>query len=157
MKKLLLFIFALTTLSACTSSKNAHSTQKKYIPEAFHAVHLGMSKADALKARPNMKLANDSGFRTEYIEEIDDAEVTHAVYYFDDDAPQVLYEIILVYKASEMRDNVAATLLGEPNSENKKEWYFDSKEEFKIHCWAYKNKLIIAGEINGTEWEQPTN
>lgn len=155
MKKFLLLVLIVGTLGACKSSKDTHSTQRKYFPESFKALYLGMTKADAIQARPSMELANDSGFRTEYIESFENTDLTDAVYYFDDAAPHVLYEIILVYKTEESRDKVAAALLGTPNSENSKQWHFDIKEDFRMHCWTYQTKLILTGEIIGTEWEEP--
>jgi hypothetical protein len=157
MKKFLLLALVALTLNACKTSKDVHATQRKHLPEKFQTLFLGMSKADAIAARPEMKFAHDSEFREEYIEDFEDSELTNAVYYFDDDAPHVLYEIIFIYKSEASRDNVAKVLLGEPNSENSQEWYFDSKEDFRMHCWTYKTKLIVTAELKGTEWEEPEN
>ena len=155
MKHLLLFLFVVASLSACKSSKDIHATQRQYFPESFKALYLGMPKADAMKARPNMEFAHDSEFRVEFLEKFENSDLTNAVYYFDDAEPHILYEIILVYKSEEARDKVANALLGTPNSENSQEWYFKTKEDFLMHCWTYKTKLILAGKIRGTEWEEP--
>ncbi len=152
MRNVFFLLLLIVGSTACKSGE--HTTQHKYIPKSLHSLYLGMPKADAIKARPNMKLAKEESFRTAYLEEINDGTFESIVYYFDSDAPNVLYEIIIIYKDETVRDNVANTLFGEPNSENREQWYFKSKENFRIHCWKYKNKLIIVGKIYGTEWEE---
>jgi len=42
-------------------------------------------------------------------------------------------------------------LYGEPNFE--KEWRFDSEEDFEIMVWNFAKKIVIAGRIAGTGWD----
>ncbi|WP_340074439.1 hypothetical protein [Leptobacterium sp. I13] len=112
-----------------------------------------MSKDRALKKRPNAKISNKESFREVYLENINDEEIEYIVYYFDDKAPNVLYEVIINYTSPKYRNTEAAKYLG-PVNYKEKEWLFHSDDGFKINCWTYKNKLIIAGMIKGTEWEE---
>lgn len=150
-----LFLFAMVTtflLSGCSAGKKI--SHQKYFPSAWHNVHFGMAKADFLKAHPNAKMEQDDGFRTVYIETLDSEELEAAVYYFDNDETELFYEIILVYKSEELRDDASKTLLGKPNYENGSAWMNSSKEGFRIHAWTFKTKLIIVGKIDGTEWAE---
>ena len=76
-----------------------------------------------------------------------------ATYYFDNEGSFPLYELIIEYESTAARDAEADRLFGSPNFEET-EWQYDSKEGFLIHAWKFKNKLVIAGKIAGTEWDE---
>ena len=160
MKKILSIALLAVIVTGCGVFNRSATTpgstrpQLKFIPAEFHDLHLGMSLRDALKARPGLQFVEqDYDFRKVYIEEIGRDGIKTAVYYFDDDGDQPLYEIMMIYPSAEERDAVAFKLMGEPNFEDS-EWMHDSQEGFRIHAWTFKEKFIIVGKIEGTEWEE---
>lgn len=152
MNKNIAIAIALLMAVACKSTKTL--TQHKYIPSAFHNVRFDMPMDKALKARPAMKKIEEVDFRTVFLEEIGKDGIKQVVYYFGTEGSQPLYEMIFIYFDEDERDEAAENLLGTPNYENGKEWMYDSGEGFRIHAWKFKTKLIVAGKIKGTEWEE---
>ncbi len=154
MRKLnLLFPVFIFFLAACAITGGGHKIQKKYIPAELKKVYLGMSMADFKKARPNVVFEEDNimNFRVVGAETFENGDITLINYYFDAEGEFPLYEIIISYKDAETRNAVVEKLYGEPNFE--KEWRFDSEEDFEIMVWNFAKKIVIAGRIAGTEWD----
>ena len=51
-----------------------------------------------------------------------------------------------------MRKKAAGSLLGKPNYKEK-EWKIDTGDEYPLYAWTYKNKIIYAIPLKGSEWE----
>ena len=74
--------------------------------------------------------------------------------YIDNDNKQPLYEFILILNPSLNANDIANEHFGLPNEGT--EWRFPPSETnlpYTIAAWTYKNKIIIAATIKGTEWE----
>lgn len=149
-------VFAILYLSAIESPLKL----KKLLPKEINKLEFGMSLDSFVKTRPNaVQQDQNMAFRDVYMEEVKSDNITSIVYYFDMDLPgKPLYEIIVNYKNEAVMELQANLLLGEPNYGGKdgmsKEWKFDIKMEFPVHCWVFKNKVIYAMPLLGTEWNE---
>ncbi|NVK85013.1 MAG: hypothetical protein HWE21_11875 [Cytophagia bacterium] len=137
---------------------------KKLLPKEIKTVTFGTPLDSFLKERPNAKEENQTmDFRHVYIEEINSGNITSAVYYFDADLPgKPLYEIIVNFKDEATMELQANVLLGPSNYSgkdgNSKEWKFDlKKEEYPVHSWTFKNKIVYVMPLSGTEWNTNGN
>lgn len=141
----------------------AHTEQpanlKKLLPKEINKITFGTELNTFLKDRPNAKEENQSmDFRHVYVEEINSGNITAAVYYFDADLPgKPLYEIIVNFKDEATMELQANILLGASNYSGKdgnaKEWKFNlKKEDYPLHSWTFKNKIVYAMPFPGTEW-----
>ena len=157
---LLIFSLALAVIS-CVPKKeitNDNNRINRYFPEILGELVLNMPFEEVIKMRPNIapvNYVNDAfSFRKEYVEEINQDGIQKIIYFFDADAQVPFYEAIIVYENSKKRDADATRLLGQPNSENNTEWIVDSRQNFKVKVWKFENKLVVAGILKGTEWEE---
>lgn len=131
---------------------------KKILPKEINKIEFGVNMKAFLKARPNAKMQDQPHtFRHVFQEEFSSGKITSIVYYFDadiDDNP--LYEIIVNYRDEATMELQANILLGPTNYSGKngqsKEWKFDINEDLPVHCWVFKNKVIYAMPLLGTEW-----
>jgi hypothetical protein len=163
MKYLVMAASVVLVLAGCGKStqsnknKNSHAEQQKYLPEGFKDLWLGMSFEELAELRPGIKEVNSGfDFRRTYVDNPSIDGVFSVVYYVNNEGPEICYEIMIEYVSSLRRDQVAETTFGEPNYKEI-EWLFDSGEKFKINCWLYQNKVILAGLIEGTEWDPADN
>ena len=148
----LLFVASVLMLSSCGTSKKLTKAHQKYLPVEVRDLYFGMAQQEALSKHPQAEFAQDENFRKVYIEQVNSDDLEFIVYYFDVEPTQILYEFILNYKNEQARDKVAADLLGKPNYKNT-EWLFETEEGFLINAWKFKNRLVLAAKIAGTEWE----
>lgn len=95
---------------------------------------------------------DDYHFREVYFESVGKNGIESISYYFDNEGDLPLYEIIIVYESESVRDVVAAKKLGAPNYKEK-EWKLDMDADYPLHAWTFKNKLIYAVPLKGSEWE----
>ena len=148
-RQALLIFLIVALICGCSGLKNSHKTQQQYLPKLHRDLYLGMSKAEFLAARPNAKLIQEESFREVYMDETADGSISQTGYYVSNTG--IMYEILVFYTSEIERDADAKKLLGSPNHKTI-EWMFPSKEGFQINIWTYKEKLIYAGLIEGTEW-----
>lgn len=132
---------------------------KKFLPKEVNKLTFGTGLNDFLKDRPNAKESDQNmDFRHVYVEEVNSGNITAVVYYFDADLPgKPLYEIIVNFKDEATMELQANILLGPSNYSgkdgNSKEWKFNLKnEEYPVHNWTFKNKIIYVMPFPGTEW-----
>jgi len=134
---------------------------KKLLPKEISKTQFGVGIKDFLKAHPNAAEADNgtNDFRHVYIEDFGSNGISTIVYYFDADLPgKPLYEIIVNYVDEATMELKANVQLGKPNYSGKdgksKEWKFEIKEDYPLHCWTFRNKIIYAYPIKGTEWNE---
>lgn len=160
MKKYLFLSFWVTALLFSSSCKSTQQLPKsnRYFPEAFQKLGFGMSIEEAQKWHPNIKQTYSlMDFRVTAVEKNPTSEIKEVTYYFDNEKNKPLYELIIEYHKSSERDLTAQRLLGPPNAPED-EWRFPLKESYdgeaySLIAWKFKNKLIIAATMKGTEWE----
>ncbi|WP_420386018.1 hypothetical protein [Roseivirga sp.] len=132
---------------------------KDLLPKELNKLKFETTLSSFLKKHPNAQLQENNGnFRHVYLEEIDSKLISSVVYYFDADGSSPLYEIIVNFKDEAVMELQANILLGAPNYSgkdgNSKEWKFDIKEDYPLHCWTYRNKIIYVLPLLGTEWNE---
>ena len=137
---------------------------KKLLPKEINKVKFETKLSDFLKTHPKAVEANEGAydFRKVYTEDINSGKITTLVYYFDTDLPgQPLYEVIVNYKDEATMELQANVLLGASNYNGKdgksKEWKFDIQEKYPLHSWVFRNKIIYAFPMLGTEWNENGN
>ncbi len=154
-KKLSILVLLLSYTSIQAQSLQQ---QKKYFPKAITKmkIFLGSTEQELLNNCDNcVDQKTEESFRRVYLSSIDDKEFQSAIFYVSTSTAEV-YEIILTAKDGIDVNKVANKLLGSPNVENN-EWRFFSdktKQKFTMAMWVFKNKLVIAGDIQGSEWEK---
>ncbi|MGD1846624.1 MAG: hypothetical protein ACFB10_14650 [Salibacteraceae bacterium] len=168
MKYTLPLLLLLLCLSACKSVFVAEKS-KQPPPESpfdpYHSVgilpkavpsniYIGMPREEFKQLHADQPLTEkNEQFRWTYLEEVDDPQVEAIGYYFDEDPPQRLYELIVIYYSEALRDEEASTLFGVPNFDEK-EWRVSRDKGFNVWSWPFKTKLIVVGMIPGTEWSE---
>ncbi len=153
---ILCLLCVLLLLGACRTRQASRSTAKhpvrRYLPPEVRDLYFGLPLATFLGQKRDLtRPAGETDFRIILIEAFDKAQAESAVYYFDADGDEPLYEIIAIYPDEATRDAVVADLLGEPNYQGS-EWRYDSGEGYPIWAWTFKQKLVIAAILPNTEW-----
>ena len=117
-------------------------------------IYLGSSKLALLDKCPDcVNQKSNMPFRNVYMTEVHDKRFESVIFYTSTPGLK-LYEMILLAKPGQDINRIAKDLLGSPNTNN--EWRFSPDEtglNFMLAMWIYKNKLIIAGSLAGSEWE----
>ena len=150
MKKRLFYLVCALVLTSCGVQKNVY---KDITPKALSSgVYFDMPLADFkdLKSLSDDAFTDDE-FRTVYVEENLQGDVSDIVYYFDKDGDAPLYEMIFIYRDTLVRDAEAAELLGAPNEGA--EWNL-KRSPYDIKAWTFKSKLILTALIPLTEWAE---
>ncbi len=112
-----------------------------------------MPQADFLKIhKKDIEISDVIDFRNQITETFTDGDIEAVTYYFDKDGNQPLYEYIIEYKDGIDVKEIAKSKLGNPNYEEK-EWLFDSEKGYKVRAWTFKQKIVLAANLKGTEWE----
>lgn len=160
MKKYYFLFLATTLLFACTTNKLANQS-KGYVPKNnyFKGIYFGMSESEFLKLKgPISPEKTDYDFREVYLAKTGETEPESVVYYFDNEKEKPLYELIIIYSSEEKAREEGDKLLGERNFENNTEWFFDRDgDAYDIKAWNFKNKLVIAALVPGSEWYDEVN
>lgn len=138
----------------CRSPRAAtddHPVQR-YLPAQVRDLYFGLPLAEFLQQTRTLSRAEpDNSFRTVLVEELSRGPVQTAVYYFDRDGDEPLYELILLYPDTATRNAETRALFGPPNHEGS-EWRYDSGEGYPLWAWTFQQKLVIAAVLPGTEW-----
>jgi len=155
MKKLiflLLILFLITSCSIFKSFKKEVHFQTQYLPEQFQDLYLNMPFSEFEKTRNinKMERSDIMSFRISYEEHNPENNINNVTYYIDNEGNLPLYELIIEYNQNFDLTNYIKNKYGSPNFGT--EWLYDSKEGFMIKIWTFDNKLVIAGAIKGTEW-----
>jgi len=157
-KKLKIFFFSLVILFvSCgirAGMKSAIEQTTNYLPYPFKNIDLGMTISEfaAIKDTGRMERSNLMTFRREFTEIINKNEVSNATYYFDNDGHIPFYEIIIEFNEGFNVSEFAQKEYGYPNTGT--EWLMDSKKGYNIRIWLFENKLVLAAEMKGTEWNE---
>lgn len=150
----LLVAFLCTSLSTQAQSLKvpAKKWDKGYFPKDMPKVHFGMSLAlFALEHKNISDLSSETyTFRKVFLEEVEGAPFDQVIYYFDAEGDKPLYEVILIYPEGVNVEKVARGLYGPPN--NGEEWSWTHKKGHPVNIWVYKQKIVIAAVMPGTEW-----
>ena len=143
-------------LSACSGSK---STTKQGFPvsKEVAAYPFGMT-LQAFEDANDQAAQNplDMGdFRVVMIENMpaSNTVIESVVYYFDNEGNRPLYEYIINYHNTAARDAWAEKNLGPKNHKEGKEWLFKATAGYEVNAWVFKNKLVFAAAIAGSEWD----
>ena len=120
-------------------------------------IKLGMPYAKLLKRKKDLKTVPNEvfGFRKVLSEKIEDQAYSELIYYVDEDGEKPFYELIVIYPDDVNVRNVATELYGPPNKD--KEWWFEHPKGPAVNIWVFKQKIVIAGIISGTEWNEIDN
>jgi len=157
-----ILILAILTIGICSCTSiskipNEQKLQEKFLFKELieNDLYLGLSKENLLLQRPKAEANSDGfNFREIYIDTAFSQRFNTLIYYIDRDGTKPVYEFILLVDNGLDATKIAKEKYGEPNHKN--EWRFkveDTKLPFEIAVWTFKNKIIIAGAIPGTEWE----
>lgn len=128
---------------------------------------LGMTFTDLKEKRPAIQLNKEESFRKIYMEKDFSESIDWVVYYVTDDdkGTERVYEFILVLRPGNDPMKFAQAAVGEPNflykknegDEGSKEWRFDGSDtglRSEVALWTFKNSLVIAYAMPGSEWEE---
>lgn len=154
-----LFVLLMVLAVAPLPAQNPKA-QKRYFPKSIKKmkVYLGTTEAQLLKRCTECQdKQTGESFRTIYSTPLQDEAFEMAVFYVSTSKSEV-YEMILVAKEGAKIEQIATKLLGAPNQGD--EWRFSpgqTKQDFNLAAWTFKNKLIIAGDLEGSEWEPGFN
>ncbi|MFT6148731.1 MAG: hypothetical protein ACJAUH_001417 [Saprospiraceae bacterium] len=153
------FLCSLVTCKTPTLLPEETNSQDKYLFQELldSNLYLGMPREDFLMIRPNTEYNSDvHNFRSIYVEENFSPRFQTLICYLDNDGEQPLYEFILILSPKLDAKKIASDHFGLPNHKEK-EWRFLVSEtgvSYSIAAWTYKNKIIIAATLAGTEWEE---
>ena len=135
-------------MASCTTG----SVLKQHADAPMNKLALGFSEDELLSKRPNAQLQDDGmEFRRVYLEMVDDEDIQGFVYYVDAEL-SLFYELIVIYKDEATREAAVNRLLGEVGFDGE-EWTFEQKGAPTVRCWTFKEKIVYAACIPGTEWE----
>ena len=129
---------------------------KKPLPKHFKKLYLGMGMDEFAKVRRSLYSngLERERMRFRWVERCPKHKsMTSVTYYFDDDKDRRLYELIIYYHDLRARDAWLEKVYGPPNAANGTEWRFPTKHGFDLRAWRYEDRLVIVGEVPGTEWE----
>jgi hypothetical protein len=148
---LAIVLFLFYTIDGLAQNK---SIKKPFPKEIGEEIYFGMPIEQFYQDFADVSIERDNSmdFRTVLSYEVGKKKVTDLVLYFDNDGTMPLYEIIVIYSSEEKALNMAADLLGKPNF-NGTEWRFLYKD-LPLWCWVYKNKIVYAAKVAGSEWEE---
>jgi hypothetical protein len=124
---------------------------KKLLPKEVRHFEFEKSRTDVLSANPKLVLLKEESFRWVYGLELQDSKISTVVLYFGKSSNEPLYEIIVNYKDTADMEIDANALLGKPNYKGN-EWKFYGKASAPLHAWVYRNKIVYAMPLPGTEW-----
>ncbi|MTB51126.1 hypothetical protein [Lewinella sp. W8] len=147
-------------LAVVPLNAQSRKAQKQYFPRVIQKmkVYLGADAGRLLDQCPECTdMKTGESFRTIYSTPLKDKQFATAVFYVSTQKSE-LYEMILVAKEGVDIETVAASLLGPPNQGD--EWRFSpaqTRQDFTLAAWTFRNKLIIAGDLKGSEWEPGFN
>ena len=150
-----ILLLALVILTSIAPVGNYDGNEKKYLPKTFKKLRFGMSLEAIKKLRGKLTDISEEGyeFRKVFNEKINKDGIVEVSYYFDNEGDFPIYEMIIVYESEVMRDKVATKLLGAPNYKSTK-WKMDIGEDYPLVAWSFKNKLVYAIPLKGSEWEE---
>ena len=156
---LLTFLALFISIPLSSFSQRPAKAQKKFFPKELRkkGVYFGMPKVELLRAFSDAK-ANDGfiNFRKVYTLKPLSKRFQESQCYLDSEGYFPLYEFILIIADGYSNETIARELFGPPNF-NETKWLFkpaDTGLDFEISAWTFQNKLIIAGALPGTEWEE---
>ncbi|TMM29384.1 hypothetical protein FDT66_09660 [Polaribacter aestuariivivens] len=123
-------------------------------PEINSEIYFGMNLADfknLIGSNLVLESNNVTDFRIVYSQKTKIPEIPIVFYYFDNEQNKPLYEIVINYQNKEQAKKAATLLFGQPNF-NQTEWRINIQGFPEAWSWVYKNKLIVAAKIYGSEW-----
>lgn len=132
------------------------SLQEPWIPEGLEGTYIGMPY-DAftyLRLIDNMTEEKGTDFRLSLVEKGVGPHHATVTYYFDRDvAAMPLYEYIIQFPPGFDVAGECSRRYGPPNAGT--EWRMNSGSGFDIRVWTFDQTIVLAGEIAGTEWQDP--
>lgn len=160
--KIIRFLLLFTLLLSFTSVQGQSlKEQKPLFPKVVQKmkVYLGASETYLLKRCPNcIDRQSEETFRTIYYSDLED-EQFQSVFFYVSKSKKEMYEMILIAKDESSVNKLARDLLGVPNGKDG-EWRFSlqqKKKDYTLAAWVFRNKLVIAGNLEGSEWESGFN
>jgi hypothetical protein len=157
---IIVFTLLIFSVIGCTSTSkisNEVKSQEKFLFQELidNGLFLGISKENLLIQRPKAEANSDGfNFREIYVDTAFSYRFNTVIYYLDRDNLKPVYEFILLVDNGLDATKIAIDKYGKPNHND--EWRFTaqkSKLPFDVAIWTFKNKIIIAGTLKDTEWE----
>ncbi len=118
-------------------------------------VTIGLSEKELLSnTTKNLYIDRSRGFRTEAIDSINQAGLANITYFFDADGNLPLYEFVVEFSDDRIRREAAFEMLGPANYPGESDqWILSMNDSTMVIAWAFDNKLVVASNLPGTEWE----
>ncbi|MBU6342393.1 MAG: hypothetical protein KGS48_12925 [Bacteroidetes bacterium] len=118
-------------------------------------ITMGVSEKEVLANKPQITAIDRSrGFRIEAVDSINQSGLNNITYFFDADGNAPLYEFILEFSDDRVRRDAAFEMLGPSNYPGESDqWILSMNEKVLTIAWAYDNKLVVASNLPGSEWE----
>ena len=141
-----------TTVHAQSMKVPAKKWNKGYIPKGLPKIYFGMPLATFIAGQSDYEDVSDETytFRRVLLQKFADKDYEAIVYYFDEDGDKPLYELLIIYPERVDVNRLARQYYGKPNKDD--EWYWEHKNGYPVNIWVFKQKLVIAGVMPGTEW-----
>lgn len=146
--------FLFITFLCCLNTATAQSKKGNVIPNGLNSeIYFGMNLDDFRNIMGNnIKLEDvNQKFRVVYSQKTNIPDMPLVIYYFDNEKSKPLYELIILYNDNAQAKKAASLLFGQANY-NQTEWRVKIQGFPEIWSWVYKNKLIVAAKIRGSEW-----
>ena len=149
MKKTLL-LAVLAIFSTCAFAQFSIS-YKTIVPTELRKYKLGMTNNDFKEQFLITEEEDIMSFRIVYdIKNKKWKNIDEVTLYFDKEAPQPLYEFIINYKTTALRDKFVSQYYGEPNDGD--EWRWEMPDGHTAKAWIFGKTLVIAVAYPNTEW-----
>lgn len=152
-----LLIITLFVSPISASAQNHTGLTCSVLPaEVNSELFFGMNLADVQQLLgSNFQSQSNSltDFRLVYLQKTYLREISSIVYYFDNENNKPLYEVIINYQNEEQAQKAATHLFGNPNYKQT-DWRIKMQGVPDIWSWVYKNKLVVAAKIPGSEWAE---
>ncbi|WNJ17095.1 hypothetical protein [Pontibacter sp. G13] len=146
-------------MSSAQPDKLKKRKQRKYLPKALtiRDGYIGVDKAQLFETFPKAREVEMTSDFREIVKlgPLDPPiKVAYAYVEIEGDEKSV-YEYVLVIEDSTDPLELAREYWGAPNTEDG-EWHFkpeDTGLKFQLAGWTFENKIIIAANLPGSEWQ----
>lgn len=156
----MLAVFTLAVIVLATLGCGTLKPGSRFIPKQFPRLYIGLPFAEFKKLREmgSLRTVKSGDFRIHLLEAVGKDAISTVDYHFVPAARnprQPLYEIIVEYLPGFDLRAYMHKKYGPPN--NGKEWAFPQGHGLTIHVWQYQQRLVIAANVRGSEWDNGLN
>lgn len=152
------FILTCTLLLALSPAVSAQSTADKAIQalgQSMQSLSLGSGMADFYGIKNSLPRPDSTmGFRYEVVETVGKDGLKGITFYFDADGDKMLYEFIVEFADEAVRVEACDKMFGPANYPDRPDhWIVGAQDNIVSLVWAFDNKIVIAANLPGTEWD----